>query len=80
VKRPYIPRGCDQQGRLLTQRQMEQVAAGRPLGELLLSSGAVEGPFRRTRPITRWRRACRRTLRALLAFWLAPRADLSTKD
>ena len=87
--RPYIPLGCTQQGRvtptklterLLDAKQMERVMAGRPMGELLLSSGAVEGPYRRTRPVTRWSLAARRFTRALLAFVLAPRADLSTKD
>jgi len=60
-----------------TDRPIRSKPAAAPLGELLLASGAVEGPFRRTHPITnRWR-----ALWAdLLAFLAAPRCDLSTKD
>lgn len=60
----------------LDPQQMELVTAGKPLGELLLSSGAVEGPFRRTRPVTRWRLAARRFVRSVLAFLAAPRPYL----
>ncbi len=66
--------------RLLDAKQMERVVAGRSLPYLLLATGAMTGPHRRTRPVTRWRLAARRFTRALLAFVLAPRADLSTKD
>lgn len=63
---PYIPLGCTQQGRvvptLLRESHLDHAERARqcaavPLGDLLLSSGAVEGPFRRTKPVTRWRRA-----------------------
>lgn len=84
--RPYIPLGCTQSGRvtptkllterLLDARQMERVVAGRSLPYLLLATGALEGPFRRTRPVTRWTLAARRFTRALLAFLAAPRIDL----
>ena len=49
---------------------------GVPLPDLLLSTGTMEGPFRRTRPITRWTRVARRFTRALLAFLAAPRPYL----
>lgn len=82
MARPYIPGGCDQQGRVtpgkLTQAHLDRRIAektdARGLGEQLLSSGAVEGPFKHTRP---WRRSrLRRFLRALLAFLAAPSAHL----
>ena len=59
--------------------RMAVLAALSPLGDLLLATGALEGPYRRTRPITRWRLAARRFTRALLAFLLAPRIDLTRK-
>jgi hypothetical protein len=83
--RPYIALGCDQCGRVkptklnervLDARQMERVMAGRALGDLLLSTGAIEGPFKRSHPITRWRLAARRFLTALGRFLTAPRCDL----
>jgi hypothetical protein len=86
---PYIALGCDQCGRVtptmpterhLDARQMERVVAGRSLPNLLLATGAMEGPFKAPHPVTRWTLAARRFTRALLAFVLAPRADLSTKD
>ncbi len=86
--RPYIALGLTQQGRvtptmlterLLDDRQMERVIAGRSLPDLLLSTGAMEGPYTRPHPVTRWSLALQRFIRALLAFLLAPRADL-TKD
>lgn len=62
--------------RLLDARQMELVIAGRPLPDLLLSTGAMEGPFKAPHPVTRWTLAAQRFTRALLAFVLAPRIDL----
>ena len=60
----------------LDAQQLELVTAGVPLPELLLKTGAMSGPFKRTRPVTRWRLACRRFTRALLAFLVAPRPYL----
>jgi len=64
--------------RHLDAKQMELVTAGLPLPDLLLKTGAMTGPHRRTLPITRWTLAARRTTRALLAFLLAAKPDLST--
>jgi hypothetical protein len=55
--RPYIPLGCTEQGRVtptrLTKAHLDRRIAKkqetRGLPELLLSSGAAEGPYRRTR-------------------------------
>jgi hypothetical protein len=63
--------------RLLDARQQELVIAGRSLPDLLLSTGALMGPYRRTHPITRWTIAARRFTRALLAFLAADKPDLS---
>lgn len=65
--------------RHLDARQQELVTASMPLPDLLLKTGAMSGPFKRTKPITRWTRAARRFTRALLAFLLAPSADLKRK-
>lgn len=87
MRRPYVALGCTQQSRVtptrlterhLDARQAERDTATTPLGELLLASGAVEGPYKSPHPVTRWSRTARRFTRALLAFLLAPRADLST--
>jgi hypothetical protein len=73
LTRTYIPLGCTQQGRLvptkLTERHLQLRIADkqehRALGDLLLASGAVEGPFRRTRPaVGLWQRI-KRDLREL---------------
>jgi hypothetical protein len=77
MKRPYIPWGCDQQGRIkLTEAHLDRRIAEkletRGMADLLLSSGAIEGPYRHTHPVTRWSLALRRFHRALLAV-LAPR-------
>lgn len=43
--------------------------------DLLLASGAIEGPARATRPLRRsWRRRVVRVLRALVSFLAAPSA------
>ena len=42
----------------------------------MLATGAIEGPFRRCRPVTRWRRAARRFFRRLGRFLMAPRIEL----
>lgn len=44
--------------------------------EQLLTKGAMEGPFKRPRPVTRRRLFWRRTYRALIVFLLAPRPHL----
>lgn len=85
MSRPYIPLGVTGQGRFvptplnegsLDRAQRARECTGVPLGDLLLSSGAVEGPFKPTRPITRWAHATQRFFRAVLAFLLAPRPFL----
>lgn len=77
--RPYVPLGCAQQGRAtptklcaahLDRRQAEPANFGKSLGDLLLSSGAVEGPYKAPHPITRWTVLVRRFHRALLALVL----------
>lgn len=83
LKRPYIPLGCTQQGRLvptkLTGRHLDlQIAAKnetRPMGELLLASGAVEGPYKRTRPaVSLWQRI-KRDLREVYDLFTKPCID-----
>ncbi len=78
---PYVPLGVTQQGRMvptklreanLDARQQERTNADMPLGDLLLSTGAVEGPFKRAKTITRWAAAARRFTRQVLAMLLAP--------
>lgn len=77
--RPYIAMGCDQQSRMTPTKLCEahldrRIAAKlemRRLPDMLLSSGAVEGPFKATHPVTRWSQALKRFHRALLTF--APR-------
>lgn len=59
LTRFYIPAGCTQQGRLkptkLTARHLQLQVAGkqehRALPDLLLATGAMEGPYRRPRPL-----------------------------
>lgn len=72
---PHITRALT--GWHLDAKQVERETAALPLPDLLLKTGAMTGPHRRTHPITRrWR-----SLWAdLLAFLAAPRIDLSTKD
>lgn len=61
LRRPYIPMGVTQQGRLTPtklceahpDRRIAEKMETRGLADLLLSSGAVEGPFKRTHPVTR---------------------------
>ena len=60
----------------LDRAQRARECAAIPLGDLLLASGAVEGPFKRTHPIARWCRAPQRFTRKLLAFLLAPHCDI----
>ena len=85
MSRPYIPLGVTEQGRVvptllcepyLDRAQRARECAAIPLGDLLLASGAVEGPFKRTHPITRWSRAAQRFTRKVLAFLLAPHCNL----
>lgn len=85
MSRPYIPLGVTGQGRFvptplnegsLDRAQRARECTGAPLGDLLLASGAVEGPFKRTHPITRWSRAAQRFTRKVLAFLLAPHCNL----
>ena len=82
MRRPYIPLGVTQQGRVtptkpseadLDRRQAERAAASMSLPDLLLSKDAMTGPYKRTHPITRWSQALKRFNRALLALVLAPR-------
>jgi hypothetical protein len=83
IRRPYIPLGCTQQGRLvstkLTERHLQlritDKQERRALGDLLLASGAVEGPFRRTRPaLSLWQRI-QRELRELWDLCTKPCID-----
>lgn len=85
MSRPYIPLGVTEQGRVvptllreadLDRAQRARECAAIPLGDLLLASGAVEGPFKRTHPITRWTHAAQRFTRKVLAFVLAPHCNL----
>ena len=78
IRRPYIPPDCDQQRRVvptLTARHLDHRQRGRDLSrlslpDLLLHTGAMSGPYRRTKPIQRSRFG--RFFRALAAFLLAP--------
>ncbi len=72
---PYIPLGVHQQGRLvptklreadLDARQQEREAASQPLPELLMSKGAMSGPYRACHPIVN--QPVRNFFRALLKF------------
>lgn len=75
--RPYIALGCTQQSRVTPTKALnERVMAGRALGDLLLATGAIEGPFKRSRHIPRWRLVARRFLAALGRFLAAPKCDL----
>ena len=62
--------------RHLDAKQRERETAPVPLGDLLLSTGAMTGPHKRTRPVTRWRHAARRFFRALGRFLAARRIEL----
>lgn len=78
TRRPYIPLGCDQQNRVvptltarhLDHRQKARDLSSKSLPDLLLHTGAMSGPYRRTRPLRRSRVG--RFFRALTAFLLAP--------
>ena len=78
IRRPYIPLGCDQQRRVvptLTARHLDHQQRARDLSrmslpDLLLHTGAMAGPYRRTKPLRRSRAG--RFFRALAAFLLAP--------
>ena len=83
LKRPYIPLGCTQQGRLvptkLTAKHLQLQVAGkqerRALPDLLLATGAMEGPYRRTRPaLSLWGRI-QRDLRELWDLFTKPCID-----
>jgi hypothetical protein len=63
---PHMTRALTEQH--LDAKQAERDTATTPLGELLLSSGAVEGPYRNPHPITRWRLIGRRISTALAAL------------
>lgn len=83
LKRPHIPMGCDQQGRRvptkLTERHLQLQIAGknerRPLPELLLASGAMEGPYKQTRPATNLLGRLKRNLRELYDLFTKPCID-----
>jgi hypothetical protein len=63
---PHMTRALTAQH--LDAKQRERETATTPLGELLLASGAVEGPFRKPHPLTRWRLIGRRISTALAAL------------
>ena len=70
--------GHCKQGRACPVRAAQREAAAGAQHALnadaLIASGAIEGPFRRTKPVKRG--PVRRFFRALLAFLLAPRPYL----
>ena len=71
MRRQFIPRGCEAQGRL-----KPTIPLPPSLPDLLLAKGSMEGPYRRCHSVTRWSRAAQRFTRALLQFLLAPRCNL----
>lgn len=83
LKRNYIPLGCTQQGRLvptkLTRRSLDLQIAGktktRPMCELLLASGAIEGPYKQTRPAVNLLGRIKRGLRDLYDLFTKPCID-----
>lgn len=83
LKRIYIPAGCDQQGllvptKLTAQHLQLQIAAKRErraLPDLLLATGAMEGPYRRTRPALNLRQRITRDLRELWDLLTKPCID-----
>lgn len=86
MSRPCIAPGTEEQSRTvpaiplepyLDRAQRARECAAMSLGDLLLSTGAVEGPFKPTHPATRWTRAAQRFTRELLAFALWPLAVIA---
>lgn len=83
TRRPHIPLGCTQQGRRvpkkLTERHLQLQIAGkrerRPLGDLLLASGAMEGPFKRPHPVLNTVESVKRALRELYDLLTKPCID-----
>lgn len=83
LKRPYIPLGCTQQGRLVPtkltakhlQLQIADKQERRALPDLLLATGAMEGPFKRPHPVLSAIESFKRDLRELWDLFTKPCID-----